>query len=279
MITFCTIVWGEMADMYLKGTLPSLLQPNNLPVARGLVSGYDFYASGEALGVIQSHPLYRRLEALVFVRWHPLQRGPWHVNSNILHHLERAAEEACHAALLPPDVVFGDGSIFNLAALTQQGFDLILWGYPKVDGEGFAAITEALAKGVVSNRDLVSLSLPHVVNGAYTLTPVGGERWYVSHRVPAPCLKPDSAVLYFWRQNPMPNGGHDHVLPHFMIQAGYSWHLIDQSDDYFQAELSTGWAGFGPDSGPRGWNPEMAEAYERWASQWTQVWQGVGKGA
>jgi len=279
-LSFATVVWGEMVPMYLEATLPSLLQPGNLPTNPALWGTYTFYASDEARRTITHHPLYRRLEAVVVAQWLPLQQGEWHVNANIRHHLELAASEGAHSALLPPDEVFGNGSLANLAYLAQEGYNPILWGYPKVTGEGFGAITGALARrGTLSNRELVSLSMPHIVGGAYQVTPCPGSgpapSWQVTHRVPAPCLKADDKILAFWRDNPMHNGGHDHVLPWWMIQARYPWYLVRHSDEYFQVELSTGWAGFPPSSNPRGWLPQEAEAYEQWASGFTQTWQGI----
>ncbi|MBW2562388.1 MAG: hypothetical protein JRE40_16270, partial [Deltaproteobacteria bacterium] len=70
-----------MIESYLEVTLPSLMQPNNIPRARELLHSYNFYASDEARERVSQNPLLAKLTEVVEVNWFPLEKGEWETTS------------------------------------------------------------------------------------------------------------------------------------------------------------------------------------------------------
>lgn len=273
MLDLFTIVWGAMAQSYLDVTLPCLLQGRNIPAAKGLIHSYTFYASGEAKDVITSSDLYRRLQSLVPVHWEPLQKGEWEVTSNMLRQMERSARRGNYMHFLAPDAALGDESILNLAMLANGAFNPIFYGPVKISAAGFGAIKSFLDTNAgISNRELVSISMRHILGADYTLTEQGEQCWAVVHKVFSPCLLPDTTIIDFFSANSTPGSGFDHVLPYFVVRKGYPWYIIDHSDTYFSADGELGGAEMKRGQGT--WEPEMVKQAEAFFSQFQGVWQG-----
>jgi len=183
--------------------------------------------------------------------------------------------------IIAPDWAVGDGSILNMARLCAEGkYQLILFGFPKIDPKAFDDIKALLYNGErISNRRLVtiaanssSISLWPNSHGG----PVGGavaqqgpQTWVTYHRCPNPCLLPDDRIIDFFSTDNTPNQGFSHCVPYWMIQNGYSWHYIDHSDTFFVVEEAAPWKGR---SGP--WGLDLLGKADRFFSQFQQIWQG-----
>jgi len=272
-----TIVWGWMTDLFLTAGLPALFLPNNIPSVKDYIDTYTFYTSGEAKEQIMSNPLYKRLEELVNIIWKPLLAGEWDVYANLKDQMRESYHKGNYMHILEPDKVNGDGSLLSIVKLAQEGYNPILYGFPKVAPPCFFEVRECLeTRGYLSNKELVTIGMRHILPGKYNVHQIckseRGTAYYVTHTVPTLTLLPDKKVIDFFDTNPNPNGGFDHVIPYWMAMEGYPWHFIDHSDAYFQVEMATTWYGQG---GDRIWHPEMAEEGERFFSQFQQIWEGL----
>jgi len=243
MLDLFTIIWGEeMIESYLEVTLPSLMQPNNIPRARELLHSYNFYASNEAMKTISESRLYSQLSQMIEVNWFPLQKGEWETTSDTLHQMKLSASEGHYMLIMPPDNAVGNGSILNMARLCRTK-NLVLFGFPRVNEDGWRVIQSLFKQGqVVSNRKLVTIAMKHLEQATYPVEPnvvrwiVQGNSWRVRHNVPTPCILPDEWVIETFSTNPTLNSGYDHTLPYLMVQHGYPWYLIRDSDEFFVVE-------------------------------------------
>jgi len=271
MIDLHTIVFGKMVDSFLDITLPCLLQDGNLPAARDLVDRYTIYASPEAKEKITSHPLYPKVSSLVKVEWEPLRKED--ANSNLIAQMRRASERKNHMLGAAPDTAIGNYSILNMARLSTTPH-VLFNGSVKITYEGLMEIKRFLReKGSISNRELVSISMKHILAGAYTFrkSDPNKECWTVIRTVYSPCFIPDQRIVDFYSDNPTPASGYDHVLPYFLVQNGYPWKIVGDSDVYFIAE-----AEFDQEMkvGAGTWHPEMIKPSEQFFSQFTGIWRG-----
>jgi len=275
-IDLFTIAWGWMVDLYLTVGLPGLLLPDNLPAVRDNIDTYTFYTSQGDRERVKNHRLYKELESLVQISWKPLLGGEWDVYTNLKDQMRESCRKGNYMHIVEPDKVIGDGSLMSIVKLAGEGYNPILYGFPKVAPPCFWDIKTHLESGCyLPNRRLVNIGMRHILPGAYKVSQIcrseQGTTWYVTHRVPTPTLLPDKRVVEFFETNPNPNGGFDHVIPYWMAVQGYPWYFIDDSDIYFQVEMATTWYGKG---GDRIWHPELAEQGERFFAQFQQVWHG-----
>jgi len=276
MLDLFTVVWDRvgghrgLTHLYCEVTLPSLMQPGNLPEARNVVGSYRIYADDSSRAIITQSDYYREMEKLVRVSWHGLCKGPGDVNSNIVEQMRYSAQRGNHMLIVSPDWLFGNGSIANMAHLCQEGnYQLILFGFPKVDPKVFYELGNKLKKGdIISNRELVSVG---ITSGGCPIHIIAhnGNDWIVSFRVPTPCLRPDSRIIDFFATNDTPNQGYDHALPYWMIEQGYSWHMVDNSDIFFLVEEAQAWQG---GSGP--WGLDLLSKTDQFFRNYRQVWRG-----
>jgi len=257
MLDLFTVVWSKVGPFrglegfYCDITLPSLMQPGNIPAARGLINSYNIYADDKSRGTISQHPLFKKLCGTIPVSFLPLQKGAGDVNSNILHQMNLSAEKGNHMLTVAPDSVIGDGSVLNMARLCAEGkFDVILFGYPKIPVTAFAEIKAALATQSLSNRRLVAIVLRHTapepISSSTACTAIeshGVVEAEMCHRQPTPCPRPDGRIIEFFSTNFTPNQGYDHVLPMWMIDNGYTWYYIDDSDTFFTGDEAEAWRG------------------------------------
>jgi len=278
-----TIVWGEqMVQSFLEVTLPSLLQPGNIPASRDLLGYYSFYASDEAKDKIMASSLYKQLEASVSTRWFPLISGEWETTSDTLHQLRLSASERCFVLIVPPDTAYGNYSILNMAKLCEGAHNPILFGFPRINDIGFEKVKEILRrKGYFSNRELVTLSMGHLVDVTYPIEPnvvhwiVQGNSWKVRHNVPTPCILPDEWVIETFSTNPTKNSGYDHTLPYLMVEEGYPWYLIRHSDEFFLVERGRHLIIEGSGYDTNVWHQlEALKSLEFFGSE-EVIWQGI----
>ena len=245
MLDLFTVVWGKMGDSFLEGTLPSLLQPGNIPASKGQLGTYSIYTNPLSRAEIEASPHYAALSAHVTVEWEDLQKGVWEVNSNVLAQLKKSLTRGNFVLVVSPDWAIGDGSVKNLATLCAKGdHNPILYGFPRLTELGWRFLVEAYRTGErVTNRQLVTLAMKHLDQATYRLeVAVFDERivhnnaLFVYHNVPTPCLRPDPFIVEAFAANPTLNSGFDHALPFILVEKGYPWLFIDQSDTYFQVE-------------------------------------------
>jgi len=275
-IDIFTTVWGIMIDWYLEMTLPSLLQPLNIPKSRDFIT-YTFHADDEAKDRITANELYRRLEKLVQTIWIPLKGERWTAkkqpiaNKYTLQQMKISAARGNYMLIAPPDTVFGNDSIFNLVELTHKKYNPILYVFPKLNGrQAIELKTHIQTKGTLSNRDLVSICVKRPTSSVYNITQRDSNTWIMVNRVPTACILPDKQIIDFFSQNHQVNGGFDHVMPYWMVTKGYPWHLIQDSDIFFQSERTA------PGSIlARGWEPRIAEQGEQFFSQFEVILRGA----
>lgn len=236
MLDIFTIVWGQLADVFLELTLPSLMQLDNIPAAKKFIHCYNFYTTEEAKKKFEADESFNRFTKEVEVNWLPLQKGEWDVTSNILYQMDLSAKEKHHMMVITPDLALGNGSILNMVKLVNKKYNPILYVGPRVYEEGYEIIKDLLKSGeVVSNRKLVSIAMEYI-HIDYPLEFIECDKWLVSHNVPTPCLLPDEKIIKIFATNPTKYGGYDHILPYWMIELGYPWYLIKDSDIFFFVE-------------------------------------------
>lgn len=270
MLDLATIVWGELIELYLEGTLQSLLQARNIPAAKGLLHSYHFYASDEAKARITASELYAELSENIEVNWFPLQKGEWETTSNYLHQMKASAGDGHHMLIMPPDTVVGNNSILNMAKLCEEGHNPILFGFPRVDDDGFQILRWLFKeRKVISNSLLVSIAMRHIEQACYPIESKGNY-WLVRHPTPTLCLVPDAEIFDLCVTNPSPYGGFDHVLPYALIEGKYPWYLIRDSEEFFWAERGRH---LFTKSGPHWDIGKQRLGLEFFANQ-EEVWQG-----
>ena len=283
MLDLFTVVWGnEMVGSFLEVTIPSLIQPDNIPKAKGLLGSYTIYTDQETQAAIRQNKLYQRLAKDIEVCFEPLQKGKWEVSSNIMRQMEKSGAKHHYMLVMSPDWAVGNGSLFNMAELCAKGkFNPILYGFPRVTEPGYEALMAIFKQGrPVSNRELVSLAMKHVEQRTYTVGVamehwiLSNNTWIVSHNVPTPCLLPNEEIIEIFFTNTTLNSGYDHAMPYILVEKGYPWHLIGNSDIYFQVERGRHLIGESVFD-PSRWQTDKALKGLRFFDQQKQIWQGV----
>jgi len=282
MLDLYTVIWGRMINSFLEVTLPSLMQPGNIPGAKDLLGSYNFYASPNAKNKIEQSELYSQLDQIVEVRWFPMQKGPWETTSNTLFQMKLSAKEGRYMLIMAPDNAIGNDSITNMAKLCNGEYNPILFGFPRVDDHGWDELRKLYDKQIiVSNRKLVSLAMKYIGEIAYPIKYMIASRiihhntWIVRHNVPTLCLLPDKKTIDLFATNPTKNAGFDHVIPFSMVKLGYPWHFIKHSDIYFQVERGRHLLqeGIGPDT--EHWNDEINFLGANFFVREEEIWQGT----
>lgn len=282
-IDLFTVIWGpEMTRSFLDITVPSLLQPENIPAAREGIGSYTIYTDEETKAAISQSELYWQLCHQIEVIWEPLQKGKWEVNSNILRQMEKTAARENYMLVMSPDWALGNGSLRNMAELCAKGeHNPILYGFPRVTEGGYEALKAKFREGKpISNRQLVSLAMKHIEQMTY-MVGVAMERWILSnntwivaHNVPTPCLLPNQEIIEIFSTNETLNSGYDHAMPYILVEKGYPWHFINHSDIYFLVERGKHIIQEKGIDMSR-WQTDKALKGLRFFDQQRQTWQGV----
>lgn len=271
MLDIATVIWGKSIDLFLGGALPSVIQPGNIPAAKGLLHSYNFYASDEAKERITQNELYAELCQQIKVNWFPLQKGEWEITRNMLYQMKIGVEEGHYSLTVGPDIIVGNGSIFNIANLCNGKNNPILYGFPRVSDEGYEILTSLLKeRKVLSNRELVSIAMRYIEQDCYP-TEKKDNHWVVRHCTPTICLLPDNKILSICATCPNKYGGFDHSIPYTMITKGYPWYLVKHSDIYFQVERGEHLVS---DNTSIPWNSDMIIPGVKFFDKQEQIWQG-----
>ena len=283
MLDLFTIIWGEeMVASYLDVVLPSLMQPDNIPGANTLLGNYTLYASDDARAAISENERFKALPSWIDIVWVSLQKGEWETTSNTAHQMRRSAKAGNHMLILTPDTAIGNGSIANIAKLCREGYNPILFGFPRVTEDGYQAMKKRYSTGdIISNRQMVSMAMNHVEQVTYAMENresrgiVHNNTWVVRHNVPTPCIKPDKFIIRLFGTNPTVNSGFDHILPYILVEAGYPWHLIRHSDIYFQAERGRHLISEGSGHDTQNWDTYKQIRSLEFFNKEEVIWQGT----
>jgi tetratricopeptide (TPR) repeat protein len=171
---FVTPVWGDNhINIFLKIGLPSLLAQGNLPSAAiERECRFLIYTRAEEEHRLIDSDAFRRLETLmpVEVTWiaEPLGDNPHRIMSDChAAALHRADAEDAAAVFVPPDCVWSNGSMANLARLVDAGKAMVHISGIRLDRDAMAPRlrTHLNASGgalTIDARSLVSLGLEHL---------------------------------------------------------------------------------------------------------------------
>jgi len=271
-----------MINSFLEVTLPSLMQPGNIPGAKDLLGSYNFYASPRAISKIEQSEFYPQLRQAVEVRWFPLQKGFWETTSNTLFQMKLSAKEGHYMLIMAPDNAVGNESINNMAKLCNGEHNPILFGFPRIDEDGWDEMKDLYAnRAIISNRRLVNITMKHIEQTTYPICHMPSHRiihfnaWAVHHNVPTPCILPDEKIIEIFSTNRTRNGGFDHAMPFLMMELNYPWHLIRHSDIYFHVERGKHLINEGIGIDTKGWNAEKHFLEVEFFNKQEEIWQGI----
>lgn len=181
--TFVTVMWGDWhVGMFLDANLPTMLAPGNLPAfTRAIDLEYLIYTTPDDAARMTRSLSFQRLRTLVKVDLKSFT--PQSTNDPIaLHHsiweegIDRARAGGSFIVLMPPDVVWADGSFAHLAAALGEGKHAIFMTYPRVVSETLVPSMlhrfppDENAAITIPAPEMVSLALTHIhpLMAAYT---------------------------------------------------------------------------------------------------------------
>lgn len=253
-VRFVTAVWGRWhVDCFLNANLPTLLSGGNLPaMAATRALHYEIFTGKEDYERLNAAPVIIALREYMTITINLL--GDYDLKSPFTTHhmvwrivMDQAREYNEFALLMPPDVVWSDGSFGFFDHELSKGKRVIFMTFPRAVSGTFLPEIEAM--GVASNgsltvapADLVKLCMQHIhpLMAAYSidsdyfphhaemiLSPVPGEG--MSARVLTRELflfDPDSVEL---TKDNLPD--YLHVHEDEMI-------FVDDSDDVFSVSLA-----------------------------------------
>src|SRR3954471_13792296 len=139
---FVTVMWGEWhVGMFLDANLRTMLAPGNLPAfADNVDFEYLVYTTPADARRMSEHPAFARLKASTAVTIELFM--PEDVSNPIgLHHevwgkaIDRARAHGSFIVMMPPDVVWADGSFDRLGNALVSGKHAIFMTYPRVTSE------------------------------------------------------------------------------------------------------------------------------------------------
>jgi hypothetical protein len=170
-----TVVWGDWhLDAYLNVNLPTLLAPGNLPALREMHNlVYVIHTRSADVARIRGARTFQRLEALVPVTLRVIAdeeklRDPIAAHVEIWQDALREARRTRRFPLLmPPDVLWSDGSLAHVGALLGDSKRAIYAPLLRVTSNSFLpAFRERFGSSpdlvAVPGRDLVRMSLEHL---------------------------------------------------------------------------------------------------------------------
>jgi hypothetical protein len=168
-------MWGNWhVGVFLDANLPTMLAPGNLPALDAKVEfEYLVYTTPEDARRMAQHPAFLRLQRLSTVRVE-LFRPETTSNPIGLHHevwgkaIQRARELSSFILLMPPDVLWADGSFGKLGDALSAGKRAIFMTYPRVVSETLLpAMLDRFTRSedqsiTVSAPNMMSLALTHI---------------------------------------------------------------------------------------------------------------------
>ncbi|MCC6779458.1 MAG: hypothetical protein IT537_22990 [Hyphomicrobiales bacterium] len=183
-VTFVMGAWGHWhVDMFLSLCLPSLLSPRNLPAFVGAHRPrYVIFTTAADRRTMEQAPLWHRFAELVSTEFELLRasdiREPIATQQRIWSRaIDMVSRRNDFLFLMPPDVVWGEGSLAAMARALTAGCRIVFvpW-HIRVVAETFvpamrAKLGERGSVDGISGRDLVRLSLEHLhpLNAAYRI--------------------------------------------------------------------------------------------------------------
>ena len=170
-----TVAWGDWhVGAFLNANLPTMLAAGNLPAfAASVECDYLVYTTPKDAERMFQNPAFQRLRSLVRVQINMFRPSTTR-NAIGLHHeiWNKATEHArnCGAfiLLMPPDVVWADGSFARLGAVLEAGKRAIFMTYPRVVSETLVpAMLERFPPSpdndvAVPPADMMALALTHI---------------------------------------------------------------------------------------------------------------------
>ena len=235
MLDLITVVWGDQyAQLYCDAGLRSLMQPDNIPAVADSIGEYTFFADEQARRTIEGQLAYREMARKIYVEWRALYYGDREVNSYILDSMKRSL--GVHLFSFPADIALSNGSLKNIVKLSKD-YELIVYGFPKITVDGWGVLVNRFRKlGVLDSRKMVAIWSIHDAGSPIDIKKVEPDIWRLAHHTPTPIMKIDQKVIDFFELNDTSNQGYDHCIPIWMIENGYSWYLVRDSDEVFQLE-------------------------------------------
>lgn len=171
-----TVVWGEPHIEYLlKYNIPTMLAPGNLPAfVSEIETSYVIYTTARDRAALNSSLAFRRLAEMVAVEFHLIEDTEI-ANPIETHHrfwqkeIRRAAAALEFVFLLPPDVIWSEGSFRHIAEMILRGKEVIfICMSMRAVAETFLPdFSRQYQRGAgmpiaVPPRELVRLSLSHL---------------------------------------------------------------------------------------------------------------------
>jgi hypothetical protein len=171
---FTTAVWGRWhTDMFLSVNLPTLLAPGNLPsFARLVPTRYRIYTTAADRDTMRRSRLLAELKRFVELEIVEIPQAGT-ADPIATHHrlwgqsMAEAAEQGALTVLMPPDVLWSDGSFTHVARAIAAGKSAIFMTYLRVISETFvsefldASAPPARIRAIAS-RPLLDMALRHL---------------------------------------------------------------------------------------------------------------------
>ncbi len=249
-----TAVWGPWhLDAWLEAALPTLLASGNLPAlaARHGVT-YQINTRAGDLARIRAAPSFQRLAALVPVSLQVIA-DERQLDDPIEAHgtlwriaIDEAARSGRFAFLLPPDLLWSDGSLGHVAELLAQGKAALFAAFPRVASNSFlpafrarfAASGDAVA---LTGRALVGWCLEHL--HPLMAAHARASAFFPMHAEMAIWPVPDEglAVRAFSRELMVFDAARLRLNRLFLLDGPLAWddlHMVDDSDRLFAVSLA-----------------------------------------
>jgi hypothetical protein len=170
---FATAVWGRWhTDMFLSVNLPTLLAPGNLPAfARIIPTRYRIFTTAADRDSMRRSALFAVLKNLVELEIVEI-RPDSAVDPIVAHHrlwgqsMAHAAARGALTVLIPPDVLWSDGSFAHVARAIAAGKSAVFMSYLRVISETFVdefvgAAPEPAVRAIAP-RLLLDMALRHL---------------------------------------------------------------------------------------------------------------------
>jgi hypothetical protein len=270
-IRFPIWAWNTGVDDFAVFTLPSIMQPNNLPwvVRNGYPVALDFYTTERDRARIEKicESVYNELRAAgndvqLTARIASVPddgRSPEQIKSAFFEAGVRTAlETGSHTLFLGAEMYFGDGSIRNIVVYGEKPRVTVGGLYLRVKQEPFSRLLArhqaVTGSATISNARLVDIGLDTMIDGleasitdnpdnasyltSSALRRISDDLYAYTAHVPTPVLysfeQSDYTFFNRFRWNVHLT---DHVWP-AMLMAQNRWRMMGSSDLFFLLELN-----------------------------------------
>ncbi len=244
-IRFCAMAWGWGVDDFFEFSLPSLLQPDNLPwlVHNGYEIIFSVYTVDRDVPRITAHleRLFSALDApagALSVHIKAVELNGGEPNSREIKRLafrfecEQAVEEGVPMMIITADVFYGNGSLRNIAVYCRKPGIVAAAPYMRVKREPFADVLaeyrRAFGDRPVGNAALVDMSMRTMID-AFSLLNVDQDR-NTSYRASASMrtIAPDLHVIVLHFPGPFMFWPNESDLHFFEVYLGGNYDMLDK---------------------------------------------------